>query len=393
MIIGINHITLSVPSLDRAIAFYSGLLGFEKVATMSWDADSKMSRVAGQVMGIDGTAAEAAHLRGPNLVLELFQFNDEMAQAQNPERPVIDHGYTHMCLAVKNLDREYERLKAAGMRFLSAPTSVAPGIRSVYGRDPFGNVIELEEAAGRVLASKSALEVVKDRIFSIALAAVFLSIFLAFVLWQSPSWWAGALTPAEIDHYVAELEQHTVMPPDEKAEFIARVRDWAAGDDGRPVLLVNLMRYRDELGELPAEMEFEGTPAEVNDYYEHLVTPLALKRGEYPLLGGDVQATSLVASDAEGAQHWERVVVMRAPSRRAFIEFMADPAYGGTIPYKMAAMDVALIPVDAQIVVPDLRWLAGGMLLIVYLVICWRRSLAELRRANLPLRSRGPDPS
>ena len=39
------------------------------------------------------------------------------------------------------------------------------------------------------------------------------------------------------------------------------MREWAATDDGRPVLLVNLMRYRDRLGELPAAIEFEGTPA------------------------------------------------------------------------------------------------------------------------------------
>ena len=130
--------------------------------------------------------------------------------------------------------------------------------------------------------------------------------------------------------------------------------------------------------------KFEGTtPGEANDYYEHLVTPLAMKRGEYPLIGGDAQSRSLTASDAEDTNQWERVVVMRAPSRRAFIEFMTDPAYGLTIPYKMAATDVVLIPVDAQIVVPDLRWLVGGFLLIAFLLIGWRRSARTLRRIHL----------
>ena len=36
------------------------------------------------------------------------------------------------------------------MRFHSAPVDAAPGVRTVYGRDPFGNVIELEESQGRV---------------------------------------------------------------------------------------------------------------------------------------------------------------------------------------------------------------------------------------------------
>jgi catechol 2,3-dioxygenase-like lactoylglutathione lyase family enzyme/uncharacterized protein (DUF1330 family) len=384
MIHGVNHISLSVPSLEKALEFYCGLLGFEKVTTASWDTDSKTSRMYAEISRIEGTAANAAHLRGPNLVLEIFQFKEGGAKPQDPDRPIIDHGIAHFCLAVTELDSEYRRLKAAGMHFLGEPTVVGPGVRSVYGRDPFGNAIELEEAKGRSLASMSALEVIKNRIVTLALAVVFAAVFLGFTLWQTPSLWNSPLSAEDIEHYTAELEQHTVLPPDEKAAFIARVREWAAADDGRPVLLVNMMRYRDTLGELPAGIEFEGTPEEANDYYEQLVTPLALKRGEYPLIGGDAQATSLTASDAENANQWERVVVMRAPSRRAFIEFMADPAYGPTIPYKMAAMDVVLIPVDSQIVVPDLRWLLGGFLLIAFLFICWRRSASALRRTHLP---------
>ncbi|MCB1695372.1 MAG: VOC family protein [Pseudomonadales bacterium] len=387
MIQGINHISLSVPSLDKALEFYCGLLGFELVDRASWQADSKISRIYSRITQIEGTAAEAAHVRGPNLVLEIFQFNAGGAKPQDPDRPVIDHGIAHFCLAVTELDNEYQRLKAAGMGFMGEPTKVAPGIRAVYGRDPFGNVIELEEAKGRALASMSGLEVIKNKVVTWGLALVFAALFLGFTLWQTPSLWSGPLTPEDIDHYAAELDRHTVLAPAEKAAFIARVREWAATDDGRPVLLVNLMRYRDRLGELPAAIEFEGTPGEANDYYEQLTVPLALKRGEYPLIGGDAQATSLTASDAEDANQWERVVVMRAPSRRAFIEFMADPAYGPTIPYKMAAADVVLIPVDAQIVVPDLRWLVGGLLLIAFLGVGWWRAARSLRRIHLPTRS------
>ena len=58
----------------------------------------------------------------------------------------------------------------------------------------------------------------------------------------------------------------------------------------------------------------------------------------------------------------------------------ADPAYGPTVPYKFAAEDVVLIPINAEMVVPDLRWIVGGLLLIVYLVILWRRAV----KANSP---------
>jgi hypothetical protein len=209
--------------------------------------------------------------------------------------------------------------------------------------------------------------------FEIVLFAVFFGLFLCFFLWQTPSLWRSALTPAEIERYVPAMEEHVVQPPEEKAAFIARVREWAASDDGRPVLLLNLMRYHEQLGELPPGIDFEGSPREANAYYEGLVTSLALKQGEYPLVGGDTQARSLTPLDP-ATDDWDRVVVMRAPSRRAFIEFMADPDYGPTVPYKMAATDVVLIPIDAELTVPDLRWIVAGLLSMLYLAIGWRRA-------------------
>ena len=236
MILGVNHIALSVPDLDKAIEFYSGLLGFEKGERMSWKSGTSMSETAGRILAISGTAADAVHLRGPNLLIELFQFKDCDPRPQDPERPVIDHGITHFCLAVRDLDKEYERLKAAGVKFLGEPVRIAPGLRTVYGRDPFGNIIEFEEAVGRTVPSQSAVTAVKGRAFTIALGTLFLALFAAFFLWQTPSLWRGPMTAADIDRYAAELDKNLVQPPAQKAAFIQRIRDWAAGDDGRPVL-------------------------------------------------------------------------------------------------------------------------------------------------------------
>lgn len=222
----------------------------------------------------------------------------------------------------------------------------------------------------------------RDRRIELGMGLSFLALLLAFVLWQTPSLWQGPMTAADVERYVAALEEHIVQPPADKAAFISRLRNWAARDDGQPVLMVNLMRYRAQLGELPSTVDFDGTPSEANAYYESLVAPLALKRGEYPLLGGDAQASSLTLHEGEGGEPWGRVVVMRAPSRRAFVEFMADPAYGPTVPYKHAATDVALIPLQAELVVPDLRWVVGGLLAVVYLGTGWWRAERALAAAR-----------
>ncbi len=149
MILGVNHVALSVPDMDRALAFYCGLLGFELLSDVGWPAGTAS---ADRILAVEGTSARVCHIGTDNLLLELFQFGDCEPAPQDPRRPVIDHGITHLCLAVTGLDEEYARLSAAGMAFHSPPTEVGiPGVRTVYGRDPFGNVVELEEAQGRVM--------------------------------------------------------------------------------------------------------------------------------------------------------------------------------------------------------------------------------------------------
>jgi glyoxylase I family protein len=151
MILGANHVAISVPDMDRALDFYCTQLGFEKVGESGWPTGTE---AADRILAVTGTAARVVHLRTSNLLLEIFQFVAGNPAMQDPKRPVIDHGITHLCLAVTDLDAEYARLAAAGMHFHCPPTEIAPGLRTTYGRDPFGNVIELEESQGRVLPNE-----------------------------------------------------------------------------------------------------------------------------------------------------------------------------------------------------------------------------------------------
>jgi hypothetical protein len=210
--------------------------------------------------------------------------------------------------------------------------------------------------------------------FEMWLAAIFVGIFLVVLVWQTPSLWRNPMNRAEIDQLSSQMAANIVLPEIEKAEFIARVRAWAERDDGGPVLMLNLMRYYDALGSLPAPLRFDGTPIEANAIYEETVAPLALERGEYPVVSGDVQSANLVGYEP-ALDRWDQVVVMRAPSRRAFIEFMADPAYGPVVAYKMAAAKVLLIPLTPKLELPDLRLVAAGALLATFFLVCWIRAL------------------
>ena len=50
MITGIHHVAISVPDLDKAVEFYHGALGFEKIFANSWNGDREE---ADQVIGLD----------------------------------------------------------------------------------------------------------------------------------------------------------------------------------------------------------------------------------------------------------------------------------------------------------------------------------------------------
>jgi catechol 2,3-dioxygenase-like lactoylglutathione lyase family enzyme len=147
MIRGIHHVALATGQLERMISFYCDALGFEVVYRSGWDEGSAS---IDQLIGLEGSAATTAMLRTGTVFVELFEFSSPPARPGDPNRPVCDHGYTHFCLDVEDIDAECERLAALGMPFHSPPTPTPArvrrgSVRSVYGRDPDGNVIELLE--------------------------------------------------------------------------------------------------------------------------------------------------------------------------------------------------------------------------------------------------------
>jgi catechol 2,3-dioxygenase-like lactoylglutathione lyase family enzyme len=145
MIRGIHHVAVATGDLDRLKAFYCDMLHFEVMSEGGWEPGSPL---VDDIVGLPGSSARTATLRAGNLYVEMFQYLTPEGRP-SPNRPVSDHGYTHFCLDVVDIDAEYERLSAAGMTFHAPPapaSSLGGGaLRATYGRDPDGNVIELQE--------------------------------------------------------------------------------------------------------------------------------------------------------------------------------------------------------------------------------------------------------
>jgi len=134
----INHVALSVSNLDRAIEFYRDALGMGFVVRTPFAGDEYEA-----VLGLEGAQGQVALLRLGEVHIELFEFERPKPGPLDPNYPVSDHGISHFCLEVTDIQGEYERLKAAGARFHCPPQHFFGTAIATYGRDPDGNVFEL----------------------------------------------------------------------------------------------------------------------------------------------------------------------------------------------------------------------------------------------------------
>lgn len=142
MIRGIHHVGVHVRNLDRMMQFYRQAFGFELVGEVfSWTNEAVLDRL----IDVPGSAAKGAMLRAGSCYLEMFEFQAPAGAtaARNPQ----DKGYTHFCVDVTDIEAEIERLKTLGMTFGAGAPIDMGHVKSVYGRDPEGNVVEVQQTA------------------------------------------------------------------------------------------------------------------------------------------------------------------------------------------------------------------------------------------------------
>jgi hypothetical protein len=208
--------------------------------------------------------------------------------------------------------------------------------------------------------------------FEIVLAGVMLALFVAVWVWQNPGMIRGRLQAQEIAQFMVQIEK-LPFPEGGRLEVLKRLRAWLESDDGKPFYMLNLMRYYSELRRLPNAPDFKGTPQESNARYEAAVRAMLLKIGGYPWYAGRPQGKNIIEHDP-ALDGWSRFLLVRYPSRRAFMKLLTNPAYTEIEPYKLMAVQLVLTPTTAEIVVPSVPLLVGGVLLVVYLGIGWARA-------------------
>jgi len=150
-ILGVHHVSVSVPDLQLARKFYIDLLGAREVFSTEWDEGNAF---VNEIVGLPDCSGKQFMARLGNTYIEVFEYVTPRAPDLDLNRPVNLCGYTHFGLQVDDIHSVYRRMVEAGLRFHTAPKHCGGpetdgarklGFISTYGRDYFGNVFELIE--------------------------------------------------------------------------------------------------------------------------------------------------------------------------------------------------------------------------------------------------------
>ena len=147
-IVAADHTGITVTNLERSLAFWRDVLGFE----LSHRAHQTGERAA-EITGVPGAEISLAVLKTPTgHKIELLEYLAPPDRKHVDPRP-CDVGSVHIALTVDNLDAVLNAIDAAGWKAAGKPQTLTigpnAGKRVVYVRDPDGTTIEFMQPPGK----------------------------------------------------------------------------------------------------------------------------------------------------------------------------------------------------------------------------------------------------
>ena len=144
-------VCITVPDIEKALAFYQGVLGLESVGSL------RNERTDGAALGFPGQEIEihADHLAGKftdnATVIDLIQFvRPATIVGEGPYRETNHVGITRIAFEVDDADAIYERLRTCDdVDILGKPATVTSpttgSLRILTFKDPHGIILEVIE--------------------------------------------------------------------------------------------------------------------------------------------------------------------------------------------------------------------------------------------------------
>ena len=142
-IVGTNHTSFTVSSLDRTMAFFRDALGFE--VTSKAPRDPKLIE---QITGVKGASVQIAYVHGFGHNVELIEYDGPAERSVVHPRP-CDVGFAHLAYDVDDIEGALAASAKHNVKPIGAVTVIDQGPNSgskvVYLRDLDGITIEFIE--------------------------------------------------------------------------------------------------------------------------------------------------------------------------------------------------------------------------------------------------------
>jgi catechol 2,3-dioxygenase-like lactoylglutathione lyase family enzyme len=140
-IIAADHTGITVSNLERSLAFWRDVLGFELSHHVH-----QTGELAAEITGVPGAEISLAVLRAPGgHKIELLEYLAPTDRKHVDLRP-CDVGSVHVAFTVENLDAVLNAIAASGWRAAGKAQTLKSGPnagkRVIYVRDPDGTTIE-----------------------------------------------------------------------------------------------------------------------------------------------------------------------------------------------------------------------------------------------------------
>ena len=140
-IIGADHTGITVSNLERSLAFWRDVLGFE-FSHSAHQTGERPEQITG-VKGAELTLAVLKTLSGHKI--ELLEYFAPADRKHVDLRP-CDVGHVHVALTVDDLDAVLKKIADSGWKAAGKPQTLIKGPnagkRVIYVRDPDGTTIE-----------------------------------------------------------------------------------------------------------------------------------------------------------------------------------------------------------------------------------------------------------
>ena len=142
-IIAADHTGITVSNLERSLAFWRDVLGFELSHR-----PHQTGELASEITGVAGAEILIAVLKGYGHKIELLEYLAPADRKRIDLRP-CDVGSVHVAFTVDNLDAILNTIAASRWKTAGKPQTITvgpnAGKRVVYVRDPDGTTIEFME--------------------------------------------------------------------------------------------------------------------------------------------------------------------------------------------------------------------------------------------------------